>query len=153
MKILITNRKWIEQKAVFPAGLKVALISICDTDLAFAKPNFSPFASLRVKFNDVYFETLPQTDKNQRLKFKKKSCTRIDDAAKQIAQFYLGLPADTDILICQCEFGQSRSAAVAAAIIEYKAKKGIDVFLNDKYCPNKLVFKKVLNALKNSTAK
>lgn len=73
---------------------------------------------------------------------------KIDAAAEQIAVFYHGLPADTDILICQCEFGQSRSAAVAAAIMEYKAKKGIEVFSNDKYYPNKLVFRKVLNALK-----
>lgn len=148
MKILITSRKWIEQKATFPAGRKVALISICDTDSTFAKPNFTPFALLKIRFNDVYFEALPQTDKKQRLKLVKKQCVKIDAAAEQIAVFYHGLPADTDILICQCEFGQSRSAAVAAAIMEYKAKKGIEVFSNDKYYPNKLVFRKVLNALK-----
>ncbi len=150
MKILITSRKKIEQMTEVSLGKNVALISICDTDLAFAKPSFKPVATLQVRFNDVYFDDLvkPAT-KEELLKLETKYCMITDDIAKRIAEFYYGLPADIDMLICQCEYGQSRSAAVGAAILEFKSKKGIDIFSNDKYCPNKLVFRKVLKALKN----
>ena len=71
-----------------------------------------------------------------------------DEQAKEIADFYFSIKGSTNLLICQCEHGQSRSAAVAAAIIEYKNKSGIEIFADDNYYPNKVVFKKVLNALK-----
>ena len=50
-------------------------------------------------------------------------------------------------IICQCEYGQSRSAACAAAILEHFAHRGIDVFRDYRYYPNQLVFNKVLAAL------
>lgn len=52
-------------------------------------------------------------------------------------------------VICQCDFGQSRSAACAAAILEYFEHRGIDVFADYRYYPNQLVFNKMLEALKN----
>ena len=50
-------------------------------------------------------------------------------------------------IICQCEYGQSRSAACAAAILEHYCKNGISVFADYRYCPNQLIFNKVKNAL------
>lgn len=50
-------------------------------------------------------------------------------------------------VICQCEHGQSRSAAIAAAILEYETQNGISIFTDDKYYPNKVVFRKVYRAL------
>ena len=50
-------------------------------------------------------------------------------------------------IICQCEYGQSRSAACAAAILEHFYKTGITVFSDYKYYPNQLIFNKVLTAL------
>ena len=74
-----------------------------------------------------------------------------DKQANQITEFYKNICNKVDVLICQCEHGQSRSAAVAAAILEYRCKKGIVVFAHDKYYPNKMVFNKVLTQLnKNS---
>jgi len=55
--------------------------------------------------------------------------------------------ADMDI-ICQCDYGQSRSAACAAAILEYYERTGISVFADYRYYPNQLVFNKVLDALR-----
>ena len=52
-------------------------------------------------------------------------------------------------IICQCEYGQSRSAACAAAILEYYYKDGLSVFADYRYYPNQLIFNKVLYALKN----
>jgi hypothetical protein len=51
-------------------------------------------------------------------------------------------------IICQCEYGQSRSAACAAAIKEYYEHDGISIFADYRYYPNQLIFNKVLDALK-----
>ena len=51
-------------------------------------------------------------------------------------------------IICQCEYGQSRSAACAAAIKEYFEKSGIEIFSDYRYYPNQLIFNKLLDALK-----
>lgn len=53
-------------------------------------------------------------------------------------------------IICQCEYGQSRSAACAAAILEYFCKDGISVFADYRYYPNQLIFNKLLAALKEA---
>ena len=50
-------------------------------------------------------------------------------------------------IICQCEYGQSRSAACAAAIKEYYEHDGISIFADYRYYPNQLIFNKVLDAL------
>ena len=52
-------------------------------------------------------------------------------------------------ILCQCEYGQSRSAACAAAIMEYFYGKGISIFADYRYYPNQLVFHKVMDALKS----
>ena len=46
-------------------------------------------------------------------------------------------------IICQCEYGQSRSAGCAAAILEHFQGNGITIFRDYKYYPNKLIFNKV----------
>lgn len=51
-------------------------------------------------------------------------------------------------IICQCEYGQSRSAGCAAAIKEYFDKSGIEIFADYRYYPNQLIFNKLLDALK-----
>ena len=68
--------------------------------------------------------------------------------AKEIAEFYHRVSKTAKTLICQCEHGQGRSAAIAAAINEYTDGNGIDIFADDRYFPNKVVFRKVLKALK-----
>lgn len=50
-------------------------------------------------------------------------------------------------IICQCEHGQSRSAACAAAIKEHFEKSGIEVFADYRYYPNQLIFNKLRDAL------
>ena len=56
-------------------------------------------------------------------------------------------------IICQCEYGQSRSAACAAAIREYFCKDGISIFADYRYYPNQLVFNKIFSALKAANHK
>ena len=73
--------------------------------------------------------------------------------AKEIANFVMNIKDKAEFIICQCEHGQSRSAAVAAAILEFKSRKGIDIFSNDRYYPNKVVFRKTLKSLKKYSLK
>ena len=50
-------------------------------------------------------------------------------------------------IICQCEYGQSRSAGCAAAILEYFYHSGISIFANYNYYPNQVVYHKVYDAI------
>jgi hypothetical protein len=66
-----------------------------------------------------------------------------DDLAKFI---YEARENGLDI-ICQCDYGQSRSAACAAAILQYYEGRGIDIFADYRYYPNQLVYHKIFDAL------
>ena len=68
-------------------------------------------------------------------------------SAPNLAEFIKLACADNMDIICQCEYGQSRSAACAAAIREYYYNDGISVFADYRYYPNQLIFNKVLKAL------
>lgn len=67
--------------------------------------------------------------------------------AAELARFIAHAVANHDTILCQCEYGQSRSAACAAAIKEFYEKSGIQIFANYKYYPNQLIFNKLLEAL------
>lgn len=68
--------------------------------------------------------------------------------ADEMAKFiYNAYDSDMDI-ICQCEYGQSRSAGCAAAIFEHFYHNGISVFANYNYYPNQVVYHKIFDALK-----
>lgn len=73
--------------------------------------------------------------------------SEVDD----LADFIIRAIQECRMIICQCEYGQSRSAGCAAAIKEYIDHTGIEIFSNYKYYPNQLVYNKVLTALKNKT--
>ena len=67
--------------------------------------------------------------------------------ADALAEFiYKAREAGLDI-ICQCEYGQSRSAGCAAAILQHFTQNGIDIFADYRYYPNQLVYHKVIDAL------
>ena len=70
-----------------------------------------------------------------------------DAQAQETAEFIKNVWDKVDLLICQCEHGQSRSAAVGAAIMEFKYNKAIEIFANPQYYPNKFIYWKILNAL------
>ena len=67
--------------------------------------------------------------------------------AEELAQFILDAQRKEYDFICQCAWGESRSAAAAAAIREYFTHDGIEVFADYRYCPNQLVFNTVYDAL------
>ena len=67
--------------------------------------------------------------------------------AYALAEFIYKAKEDGLDIICQCEYGQSRSAGCAAAILEHFEGRGIDVFTDYRYYPNQLVYHKVFDAL------
>jgi hypothetical protein len=67
--------------------------------------------------------------------------------ADELAKFIYEARGNNLDIICQCDYGQSRSAACAAAILQYFEGRGIDVFSDYRYYPNQLVYHKVFDAL------
>ena len=67
--------------------------------------------------------------------------------ADALAEFIYKAKDDGLDIICQCEYGQSRSAGCAAAILEHFEHRGIDIFSDYRYYPNQLVYHKVFDAL------
>ena len=67
--------------------------------------------------------------------------------ADALAAFIYQARADGLDILCQCEYGQSRSAACAAAILEYFNGTGISVFADYRYYPNQVVYHKVMDVL------
>ena len=150
MKVEIKNRKQIED---FTFANRTALISITEYNYKFAELKSSPKRLLQLKFDDVdnyvFVDTLGrEPTEEERIEIEKKYHMFSDEQSDEIAEFYANVKNDVDTIICQCEYGMSRSAAVAAAILEYESKSGIDIFSNDYYCPNRIVFRKVLKSLR-----
>jgi len=67
--------------------------------------------------------------------------------ANELAKFIYRAKEDGLDIICQCEYGQSRSAGCAAAICEHFYSKGITIFSHFKYYPNKMVYHKLMYSL------
>ena len=73
--------------------------------------------------------------------------------ADRIADFIRKAHDDGLDILCQCEYGQSRSAACAAAIAEYYDHNGIEIFADYRYYPNQLVYHKIIDALYKGESK
>ena len=72
-----------------------------------------------------------------------RSFSQTDAAA--VADFIKNLGAD--VLYCCCNAGESRSPAVAAAVMRYFGLDDLQVWKNPHYHPNMLVFEMLANAL------
>lgn len=68
--------------------------------------------------------------------------------ADVVAEFIYKAYNDGFDFACQCQFGFSRSAAYAAAILEHFEGRGNEILSNENYQPNIIAYKKLLNALK-----
>ena len=158
MKIEIHSIESIEARAKRPFAPHTCLISIGDTGAEPPKLQNKPDHILRLIFDDVTLQQvrevfeLPESiasSDEKLIEFLKARDTNIisDNQARQIAEFVLQHNSSQTVLICQCHYGVSRSAACAAAVSEYFNGNGVDIFSDDRYYPNKLVFSKVLKAL------
>ena len=138
MEIAIFSRKQIETFSFIKYEKPTALISITDVGWTFADLKNKPDYLLQLEFddvdNDVFVDELGRKPtEEERIAIEKKYYMLTDEQARQIAEFYFNIADKAEVLICQCEHGQSRSAAVAAAIKEYRTKDGINIFADDNY--------------------
>lgn len=150
MKIAIHSRKSIKKliRDGFPAC--VAVISFCDvlrdTDESFDAVDYNGVAEelYQVAIEDIDIEELEEYGYSY-----DSYLVNVSDLAEFIYRAY---ERNMDI-ICQCEYGQSRSAGCAAAILEHFEKNGISVFRDYRYYPNRLIFNKVYEALEEKRRK
>jgi len=133
MKVEISNRENIIETAKVPFPPNTALISITAYWYDFADLENKPDYLLQLKFNDVNNEVLEEAIN--------------DEQAEEIAAFIMTALSKADILICQCDYGASRSAGIAAAVWQFLSDDSAKIFTDKRYAPNKLVLRKVLAAL------
>ena len=94
----------------------------------------------------VFYVGIPDIDESSFDEYGYSEETYIENAS-ELADFIFDAKENGRDIICQCDFGRSRSAGCAAAILEYFYGCADKIFLNDKYCPNLMVFEKVFSAL------
>lgn len=145
MKVEIYSRKAVQALIDGEFPKKTAVISFYSPKIArrddYAPVDYrgKPERLMHVCANDIDIETLPSFGLDYE--------TYMPDA-DQLAKFIRDAAAEGYDFICQCDYGQSRSAACAAAILQYFEQAGIWVFADYRYYPNQLVFNKIYDALK-----
>ena len=149
MKVEIHSIQSLKQRAHKPFAPDTALISIGDMGTELPPLEYKPAHILRLEFDDV---TLSEVDYESSGQYAFRLFS--EDQANQIADFVYRYWESCGTLLCQCHYGQSRSAAVAAAIKEHFYHNGIEIFADEKerYCPNVYVFRLTLRALRNREA-
>ncbi len=146
MKIKIFSRRQIEEllREGFPE--KTAVISFYDPETSrFIAEDYRPVdykektdRLFQVPLHDIDLSVLPEYDLTYETYFPE---------ADALAKFIYSVETDGYDIICQCEYGESRSSGCAAAILEHFYKNGISVFADYRYYPNQVVYHKVLEAL------
>ncbi len=145
MKVQIYSRKAIEEllQGEFPKN--TAVISFYDPPSKRTGEIFKP-VDYKCKAERVFTVPIYDIDIEILEDYSLTFDTYFPEAGNLAEYIHQAYKDGLDI-ICQCEYGQSRSAACAAAILEHYYKDGISVFADYRYYPNQLVFNKLLTAL------
>ena len=151
MKIFIYSRKAMEKllKSDFPEN--VAIISFYDPPGSFRDADYQP-VDYSTKTDCVFEVALHDIDLAVLPKYHLTYETYLPEA-DELAEFIFTAKKDGKDIICQCEYGESRSSGCAAAILEYFYKTGISVFADYRYYPNQVIYHKVFDALSNYQTK
>jgi hypothetical protein len=145
MKISIHSRKSIGELILngFPANTAV---------ISFYTPSRGKFKENPVNYHGVcdkvFYVAIPDIDIEILSDYGYSYDTYLAEA-DAIARFIYETKSNSLDIICQCDYGQSRSAACAAAILQHFEGHGIDIFADYRYYPNQLVYHKIFDALKN----
>lgn len=148
MKVSIYSRKEIEEvikSGEFPDNTVV--ISYYDPDAHKIDKNYAPVDYSDVCDN-VFSVGFDDIDINYLEKQGYTYETYFTESVGMAEFIYNAYNNGMDI-ICQCDYGQSRSAGTVAAIMEHFYKSGIQIFADYNRFPNKLIFHKVFDALEN----
>ena len=145
MEIMITDRKGIENLSLMPFEIPTALVSITDYDYTYANLKHKPQHLLQLAFDDVpvgdgFEEEGRKLSNSEISELEKRYHSITNKQISQIINFYNEIKDKAELLICQCEHGQSRSAAIAAAFSEYEYGTGIEIFSNTVYKRRSSVF-------------
>ena len=142
MNLTIMSRKEIEKLIANRFPENVAVISFRDTnDNSEIKFNGLPKCLFEIKIDDIEFDEFDEFGLGVDTYFPE---------AEMLAQFIKEVVVQNMSIICQCEYGQSRSAACAAAILEVFEGNGISIFSDYRYYPNKLIYNKLFEKLKDT---
>ena len=166
MKIILLGRRAREQMKGQDEAMKISIISRKDAEGLLKTDTFpentaviSFYSPGKVKAGDYepvdygrkpirhYYACVPDIDIEALSGFGYTYESYFSDV-DELAAFICDAVKDGLGIICQCDYGQSRSAACAAAILEHFEKKGISIFADYRYYPNQLVFNKILDALR-----
>ncbi len=133
MKVSIYSRAEIEKLIDNDFPKNTAVISFYDPK-GIRSDNLSP-VDYKNKAEMVYQVAVYDIDIDVLDKYNLTFDTYLPET-KEIAEFiYKAKEKGLDI-ICQCQYGQSRSAGCAAAILEHFEKNGISIFSDYRYYPN-----------------
>jgi hypothetical protein len=146
MRVSVYSREAIEHiiaEGSFPDN--TAVISFCNSELKHIDKDYSHVDYSSV-CSDVFYCEVDDLDLDYLTK-KGYTYETYFPEADDLAKFIVKAVSENKNIVCQCEYGQSRSAGCAAAIKEYFYKDGISVFADYNYYPNQVVFHKVYDAL------
>lgn len=121
-----------------PDGKKYAIISISnigDDANHFARSD-AIIGILRLYFNDVDGRNI--------------GAMHMSDAEK-ILEFMKRIGKKVNTVIVHCEAGVSRSAGVAAALLDVYKHDGNAIFQDSRYCPNMHCYRMVMDAYEDDT--
>ena len=144
MEVSIYSRKAIEEVMEKGFPQNTAVISF------YTPKDKRDYEENRVNYdgvcNQVFYVGIPDIDIEILSEYGYTYKTYLAEA-DELAKFIYEAKADGLDIICQCDYGQSRSAACAAAILEHFEGRGIDIFVDYRYYPNQLVYHKIFDAL------
>ncbi len=142
MQISIYSREAVTKllHSNFPEN--VAVISFYDPPSVYSNPPVDYSAKTKrvfaIAIHDIDLSVLP--------KYHLTYDTYFPEADK-LAKFIYEAKSEGLDIICQCEYGESRSSGCAAAIREHFYGDGISIFADYRYYPNQVVYHKVFDAL------
>ena len=145
LKISIYSRKSIEKLLEKDFPENAVVISFYDPpgkvrDAEYRPVDYSAKTNcvFQAALHDIDLAVLPKYHLTYETYF-----PEVDD----LAEFIFNAKKEGKDIVCQCEYGESRSSGCAAAIHEYFYKDGIKIFADYRYYPNQMVYHKVYDAL------
>ena len=145
MNVNICSREAAEELLRTDALSHTAVISFCDPPSA-GRPAPTPPLDYADKAARVFTVAVHDLDLSVLPSVGLTYDTYLPEA-DALAAFIYQAKADGLDILCQCEYGQSRSAACAAAILEHFNGTGISIFADYRYYPNQVVYHKIMDAL------
>ena len=139
MNVEILSQWDLRRKAAKGFDPGTALISLGDWGSEPLDLVRSPEHTLRILCNDIPPALVDLSDPRDMFRLFSR------EQAEQVARF--AYDHRESPILCQCWYGSSRSAAVAAALLEHFDKRGMEVFRDERYCPNLYIFRLTLQAL------